>query len=135
MNQAGNVSGGAQQSGLSKQLDFVATEEVLRAYGAAVKETMTQVLGAVAAARQDEVTIEVTGLDDFDIDEFGTELDDAKNLLGLGIGSATLTKQVFKRLALKYLSDARPEVKNRVVEEIEQTDYGKPGGITDPALR
>jgi len=136
MNQAGNASGtGARQSGLSKQLDFVATEEVLRAYGAAVKETMTQVLGAVAAARQDEVTIEVTGLDDFDIDEFGTELDDAKNLLGLGIGSATLTKQVFKRLALKYLSDARPEVKNRVVEEIEQTDYGKPGGITDPALR
>jgi hypothetical protein len=96
---------------------------------------MTQVLGAVAAARQDEVSIEVTGLDDFDIDEFGTELEDAKNLLGLGIGSATLTKQVFKRLALKYLSDARPEVKNQVVEEIERTDYGKPGGITDPVLR
>jgi hypothetical protein len=136
MTQAGNTTGaGARQSGLSKQLDFVATEEVLRAYGGVVKECMTQVLGAVAAARQDEVSIEVTGLDDFDIDEFGTELEDAKNLLGLGIGSATLTKQVFKRLALKYLSDARPEVKNQVVEEIERTDYGKPGGITDPVLR
>jgi hypothetical protein len=136
MNQAGKASGsGSQQSGLSKQLDFVATEEVLRAYGGVVKETMTQVLGAVAAARQDEVSVEVTGLDDFDIDEFGTELDDAKNLLALGIGSATLTKQVFKRLALKYLSDARPEVKNRVVEEIEQMDYGKPGGSKDPALQ
>jgi hypothetical protein len=136
MSQAGDASGaGARQSGLSKQLDFVATEEVLRAYGAVVKETITQVLGAVAAARQDEVSIDVTGLDDFDIDEFGTELDDAKNLLALGIGSATLTKQVFKRLALKYLTDARPEVKNRVVEEIEQTDYGKAGGIKDPALQ
>lgn len=133
MNQAGDSSGsGARQSGLSKQLDFQTTEEVLRAYGAVVKETMTQVLNAVAMARQDEALVEVTGLDDFDIDEFGTELADAKNLLALGIGSATLTKQVYKRLALKYLSDARPEIKNRVVEEIEQTDYGRPGGITDP---
>jgi hypothetical protein len=96
---------------------------------------MTQVLGAVAEARQDGVTIDVTGLDDFDIDEFATELNDVKSLLALGIGSETLTKQVFKRLALKYLSDARPEVKSRVVEEIEQTDYGKAGGTKDPALQ
>jgi hypothetical protein len=136
MTQAGDTSGtGARQSALSKQLDFVATEEVLRAYGAVVKETMTQVLGAVAEARQDGVTIDVTGLDDFDIDEFATELNDVKSLLALGIGSETLTKQVFKRLALKYLSDARPEVKSRVVEEIEQTDYGKAGGTKDPALQ
>jgi hypothetical protein len=31
-----------------------------------------------------------------------------------------LKKEVFKRLALKYLSDARQEVKNAVVGEIEQ---------------
>jgi hypothetical protein len=136
MNQAGSASGtGAHQSGLSKQLDFSTTEEVLRAYGAVVKEIMTLVLQAVAAARQDEISIGVTGLDDFDIDEFGTELDDAKKLLQLGIGSPTLAKQVFKRLALKYLSDARPEIKNQVAEEIEQMDYAKTGGITDPALR
>jgi hypothetical protein len=96
---------------------------------------MTQVLIAVAAARQDEISIGVTGLDDFDIDEFGTELDDAKNLLALGIGSQTLTKQVFKRLALKYLNDAPPEIKSQIVEEIERTDYGKPGGITDPVTK
>jgi hypothetical protein len=134
--QAGDGTGaGARQSGLSKQLDFATTEEVLRAYGASVKETMTQVLNAVAAARQDEAAISVTGLDDFDIDEFGTELDDAKNLLALGIESPTLTKQVFKRLALKYLSDAPPEVKSQIVEEIERTDYKKPGGMTDPVLQ
>ncbi len=136
MIQAGDSSGtGARQSGLSKQLDFATTEEVLRAYGRVVKETMTQVLIAVAAARQDEISIGVTGLDDFDIDEFGTELDDAKNLLALGIGSQTLTKQVFKRLALKYLSDAPPEIKSQIVEEIERRDYGKPGGNTDPVTK
>jgi len=117
MNQAGSSS--ARQSGLSKQLDFGTTEEVLRAYGTAVKEAMKQVLWAIAAARQDGLTIDVAGMDEFDIDEFGTELDDAKKLLDLGIGSPTLKKQVFKRLALKYLCDARQEVKNQVVAEIE----------------
>ncbi len=46
-------------------------------------------------------------------------LDDAQKLLNLGIDSKTLKKEVFKRLALKYLSDARQDVKNKVAEEIE----------------
>lgn len=118
--QAGDGSGDARQSALSKQLDFEATEEVLRAYGDVVKDAMRQVLGSIAEARQDGVTISVTGLDEFDIDDFSVELENAKNLLALGIQSPTLTKQVFKTIALKYLNDAPPEVKNRVVEEIER---------------
>jgi hypothetical protein len=109
-----------QQSGLSKQRDFSITNEVLRAYGDAVKETIGQVLGAIAGARQDNVSIAVSGLDEFDIEDFSNELDDAKKLLELGIGSETLKKQVFKKLAFKYLCDARQEVKTRVAEEIEQ---------------
>lgn len=115
-------AGGAshtRQSGISKQLDFNATEEVLRAYGAMVRDAMKQVLWAIAAARQDDVEIDVGGLDEFDIDEFGTELDDAKKLLDMGVKSPTLKKEIFKRLAMKYLSDARQEVKNTVVQEIE----------------
>ena len=60
------------------------------------------------------MTIDVSGLDEFDIGDFSTELDDAKKLLDLGIGSETLKKQVFKKLAFKYLCDARQEVKNRI---------------------
>ena len=63
--------------------------------------------------------IAVSGLDEFDIEDFSNELDDAKKLLDLGIGSETLKKQVFKKLAFKYLCDARQEIKNRVAEEIE----------------
>ena len=48
------------------------------------------------------------------------ELDDAKKLLELGIVSPTLVKQVYKKLALKYLSDARQEIKNQVVDEIDR---------------
>jgi hypothetical protein len=124
MNQAANASGGSlHQSALSKQLDFSTTEEVLRAYGDAVKETMKQVLWAIAAARQDDVSIDVSGMDEFDIDDLSTELDDAKKLLDLGIGSETLKKQVFKKLAMKYLCDARQEIKNRVAEEIDAMKY------------
>ena len=110
----------SRQSAVSKQRDFSVTQDVLRAYGDMVKETMKQVLWAIAAARKDGISIEVTGLDEFDIQDFSNELDDAKKLLELGIGSDTLKKQVFKKLAFKYLCDARQEVKNQVAEEIDR---------------
>jgi len=106
-------------SGLSKQRDVGVTQEVLRAYGDMVKDSMKQVLRAVAEARQDEVSIDVSGMDEFDIGDFSNELDDAKKLLDLGIESETLKKQVFKKLAFKYLCDARQEIKNRVADEID----------------
>ncbi|MDQ1469181.1 MAG: hypothetical protein QOJ99_661, partial [Bryobacterales bacterium] len=118
MQQAGN-STGAQQSGLSKQWDFSVTQEILRSYGDVIKDTMRNVLNAVARARQDEITIEVSGLDEFDISNFSMEATDAQSLLNLGIDSPTLKKQVFKRVALKYLCDARQDIKNRIAEEIE----------------
>src|SRR5260370_28961171 len=121
MNQAGSPGAGdLRLSGISKQRDFSVTQEVLRAYGDVVKDTLKQMLAAIAAARQDGITIEGARLDEFDIEDFGSELDDAKKLLDLGIGSETLKKQVFKTLAFKYLADARQEVKNQVAEEIEK---------------
>jgi hypothetical protein len=120
MNQAEQAKGGfIAASGLSKQIDSAVTQEVLRAYGAMVKDAMKQVLWAIAEARQDEVTIDVSGIDEFDIGDFGSDLDDAKKLLDLGIASETLKKLVFKKLAFKYLCDARQEIKNRVADEID----------------
>jgi hypothetical protein len=117
--QAGGPLNGNAQSGLSKQRDFSLTYEVLRAYGDAVKDLLKRVLKAVEAAREDGLTVEVTGLDEFDIGDFSSELEDAERLLRLEIGSATLRQQVFKRLALKYLCDVRQELKDRIVSEIE----------------
>jgi hypothetical protein len=119
MTQAGTSTGGdLRQSGLSKQRDFSITHEVLRAYGDTVKDTMRQVLRAVAAARQDGLSIDVGGLDEFDIGDFGNELEEAQKLLSMGIESETLKRQILTRLALQYLRDARQEVKNRVADEI-----------------
>ena len=115
----GALSGGRQQSGLSKERDFSLTQEVLRGYGDAVKDHIKRVLKAIAEAREDNVQVGVTGLDEFDIGEFRMELEDASKLLGLGARSETLEREVRKKLALKYLCDARQDVKDAVVREIE----------------
>jgi hypothetical protein len=64
--------------------------------------------------------VDVSGLDEFDIGDFSSDLDDAQRLLGLGVGSPTLRKEIFKRLAQKYLCDARQELKDQIVKEIEE---------------
>jgi hypothetical protein len=119
MSQAGGPLRGVQQSGLSKQRDFAITQEVLRAYGDAVKENIKTVLRAVIAARQDKVAVDVSGMDEFDIGDFSDELSDAERLLALGIQSPTLKKQIFKKLAFKFLSDARQELKEQISREID----------------
>jgi len=120
LTQAGGPSSHAAQSGLSKQRDFAITHEVLRAYGDSVKSTMKSILQAISMARDDKAQVDVAGLDEFDIGDFTTDLGDAERLLGLGIDSPTLKKQVFKKLATKYLCDIRQEVKDRIEDEIER---------------
>src|SRR5580700_1377754 len=114
------LSGATAQSGLSKQRDYAITQEVLRAYGDAVKESMKRVLRAIEAAREDGLNIDVSGMDEFDIGDFSAELDDAERLLQLGIKSPTLQKQVFKKLAFQFLCDVRQELKDRIGREIDQ---------------
>lgn len=119
LTQAGGLHNDRMASGISKQRDFSITQEVLRAYGDAVKETLRQVLRAIAVARQDGLEVQVSGLDEFDIGDFSTELDDAKKLLDFGIQSDTLKKQLFKKLATKYFSDATQDVKSQIAQEID----------------
>jgi hypothetical protein len=114
------LSANNAQSGLSKQRDYAITQEVLRAYGDAVKEAMKRVLLAIEAAREDGLSLDVSGIDEFDIGDFGNQLDDAERLLKLGINSPTLTKQVFKKLAFQFLCDLRQDVKDRIGREIDQ---------------
>ncbi|MGI8990147.1 MAG: hypothetical protein ACR2I2_11265 [Bryobacteraceae bacterium] len=119
ISQAGGSAGHVLQSGLSKQRDFGATQEILRSYGDTVKDTIRVTLEAIAVARQDNLTVDVSGLDEFDIGDFSAELSDAKGLLDLGIQSQTLKRQLFKSIALKYFCDSRQEIKNRIAAEID----------------
>jgi len=120
LNQAGSAEAGMVQSGLSKMRDYTITQEVLRAYGDFVKDSMKKIFRAVAAARQDGVEVDVSGLDEFDIADFATDLQNATQLLALGINSPTLRKQIYTRLAQKYLCDSRQQVKEQVAAEIQE---------------
>jgi len=137
MNQAGGPQVSPSQSGLSKQRDFGVTQEILRSYGDTVKEGIRQVLQQINLARQDEVRVDVSGLDEFDIGDFGAELDDAKRLLDLGIQSDTLKQQLFKRLALKYFCDIRQDVKTRLWRRSTPVSRKqiKGGGTVDEPVR
>lgn len=120
MTQAGGpLSSGTSQSGLSKQRDYAITQEVLRAYGDAVKDTLKRILRTIGEARGDVISIDVSGLDEFDIGDFSSEIDDAERLLAMNIGSTSFKKQIFRRLASKYLCDVRQEVKDEISTEID----------------
>ena len=112
---------GTHQSGISKLRDFSITQEVLRAFGDAVKDLARRILHAIEKVREDGLRVDVSGMDEFDIGDFTTELANAGELLALKIPSPTLTKQVQKKLALKYLCDVRQDVKDRIAAEIEAT--------------
>ncbi|MBV8069263.1 MAG: hypothetical protein JO270_05120 [Acidobacteriaceae bacterium] len=116
---SGEMNSGHAVSAVSKQLDFTITEEILRAYGAIVKDCLRRITGAISEAREDGVSVSVMGLDELDISDFGTELQQATSLLSLGIESPTLKRQIFQRLAFKYLDDARQEVKDQIAREIQ----------------
>lgn len=116
---SGEGLSGHAQSALSMQIEFTVTQEVLRAYASLVKDCIRRVLTSISQARQDEVQIYVAGMDEMDINDFGTDLDQASKLLQLNIQSPLLRKQIFQRLALKYLSDARQDTKDQIAQEIE----------------
>ena len=116
---SGEMISGHAQSALSKQMDFTITQEVLRAYGTAVKNCIRAVLTAISDARKDGLELSVAGLDEVDISNFGSELQDAKDLLQLGIDSPTLKRQICQRLALKYLNDVRQDTKDQIAREID----------------
>ena len=80
---------------------------------------MKRVLRLIAQAREDTLVIDVSGLDEFDIGDFGSELAEAERLLALEIESPTLRKQVYKKLSLKYLCDVRQDIKDQIVREID----------------
>ncbi len=117
-NQFSGKTSGSAQSGASKAWDFSVTEEILRAYGDVVKDSMRAVLTAISQARQDGLEVNVCGLDDFDIQDLTSELSDAQSLLALQIPSETLKRQLFKSVALKYFSDSRQEIKSQIANEL-----------------
>jgi hypothetical protein len=109
----------AAASGLSKQMDMAPTRDVLRGLGDILRGQMRAVLEDVAAARGEEVRVEVRGFD-FADEEVGDELARAEAIEALRIPSATLRREMQKRVARAVLRDAAPETLAAVEREIDE---------------
>ncbi len=121
---AGNEARNLGQSGISKERDYAVTQEVLRAYGDIVKGAMKDTLRAIIAARQDELAVDVKGLDRSDIRDLSVELEDARRLREIVTHSPTFARELETRLALRCLDDSEQAVKGQITREIESV-YGQ----------
>jgi hypothetical protein len=108
------------QSGDSKRRDFAVTHEILRAYGALIKDLIRSVLRLVAQARRDEAEVEISGMDQFEVPDLPEELESATRLRELGIPSKRLEREVQKRVALQYMDGMSQAAKSDVLREIEE---------------
>ncbi len=116
------------QSGISKERDYTVTQEVLRAYGDIVKEAMKETLRAIIAARQDELSVDVKGLDRFDIRDLSVELEDARRLRELVAHSPTFAQELETRLALRFLDDSEQSLKMQIAREIHDAFNARRSG-------
>lgn len=112
------------QSGESKRRDFAVTHEVLRSYGTMLRDFVSKLIRTVAEARKDEVEIEISGLDQFEHTDLRDEIQTAHDLKKLGLNSPRLTKEMRKRIALKYLETSSQATKDAVLDEIECCETG-----------
>jgi hypothetical protein len=107
------------QSGYSKELDMAPARDVLRAFGDILRTYMRRVIEDAALARGETVSVDIHGF------EFG-EGDDPKQLaaaeaaLNLGIPSARLERELWKRIARYLLRDATPGAIAEVEAEIDR---------------
>lgn len=108
------------QSGVSKQRDYQVVHEVLRGYGTVVRDFIRRVLECCLMARQEEAQgLEIRGFDNFDIRDLTQDIQDALEIKLLVRDSPTFLKETQKRLALKYLDDSEPPVKQQITREID----------------
>jgi len=106
------------QSGYSKELDMAPARDVLRALGDMVRNHMRAVIEDVATARGDRVAVDIRGFE-FSEGDDPDQIKAAQAALELGIPSATLEREIQKRIARYLLRDANQRVIQAVEAEID----------------
>jgi hypothetical protein len=106
------------QSGYSKELDMAPARDVLRALGDMLRNHMRVVIEDVAMARGDQVAVDIRGFEFTEGDD-PEQIKAAQAALELGIPSATLEREIQKRIARYLLRDANQSVIQAVEAEID----------------
>ncbi len=103
----------------SKAEDRRATEIVLAAYGALVRDFAKRIYDCLSAARGEKVVWTVHGLDKFELEDRDSILKEALSLDAIAIPSATFRKTYKTKIALALVGNVPPETQDVIREEIE----------------
>jgi hypothetical protein len=108
------------RSGASKGEDRRATEIVLGAYGALVRDFAKRIYDCLSAARGEDVVWTTHGLDKFELEDRDGILKEALSLDAIAIPSATFRKSYKTKIALALVGNVPPETQDVIREEIER---------------
>lgn len=109
----------AMQSGFSKEMDRIPANDILNEYGDIMRSEMQTCLERVAMARKDKAAkFDVRGFR-FETKSAMQTIAIAQQVTDLGIPSPTLEKELDKQVAEDVLQDANPDIKKKIVDEIE----------------
>ncbi len=103
----------------SKAEDRHATEIVLAAYGALVRDLAKRVYDCLSAARGESVVWTAHGLDKYELEDRDGILKEALALDAISIPSATFQKTYKTKIALALVGNCPPETQDVIREEIE----------------
>jgi hypothetical protein len=103
----------------SKAEDRSATEVVLGAYGALIRDFAKRIYDCIAAARGEHVVWTPHGLDKFDLEDRDGILKEALAVDSIAIPSATFKKVYKTKLAFALVGNVPPETQDVIREEIE----------------
>lgn len=116
-----NSAAGIGRSGESKQVDADAAEVCLRVYGAIAKEAIEQTYDIIASARGERDTCwSIEGLDTFNLGDMPTVVKAAAEVKLLDIPSATLRKEMYRRVADLMVPHAEQGTRALIHDEIDK---------------
>lgn len=124
MARASASKGAVEQSGISKKMDFVVQELVLRAYGSllcACYQDLLQLVGRMAGRSPEELaSYSVTGLDSFDIDSLESALAIAVELLQVEEKvPPTALKLFYQQLSGLLVKNASAEQQQEINQQLD----------------
>lgn len=118
-------SGNVGQSGLSKQYDYQASMEILKAFGGLIRDMLNNVLTGIGTIRQDldanapNGAVDIRGLTNFDLRSVDEDLNltiQSKQAVTL---SPTMIREMEKRVSHRLLSEVDAATLERVNQEID----------------
>jgi hypothetical protein len=124
--QAATKDSSGRSSGVAKHHDLSMLSTLLSAFASALKDALEKTLAAIRNARgDDDVKLEVTGLDNFDVASLELLLKTTQIFCKLP-ASETAKKHALGRVSLAMCKTADPSTRKQILDECMNADVSEP---------